>query len=253
MRMRAAIALLALAMTACIDFIAPDIPELGAPAVVEATIRLTDVGTSDVDVRLVPGLDEDGFRRHVPRDTVDVLGFPIGPDSVLRNGTRRYLGTWEFDRDGVARPATFRAPEVEGVVAPVPAIDWAGLRRLDADTLDVRRGEDLVLRIETYSEPLEPRPDIRQWFLRLEGDSTAFGVNADGPPPDTLVIPARWIPGGDELRVRLIFSQSVLLNPPPGDYLGLVTLDSRLHWTIRIRDAAIATSSARLAYPPGQR
>jgi hypothetical protein len=226
-----------LAAVGCVDFIQPELPELGAAAIIEATIRLTDRGTVEIDARLVPGLDEAGFRRGVRLDTIEVLGRRIGADSIARNGTRRYVEQWEAGREIVGEPITFHAPELSGVSATPPAVRWAGVRRADSDTVVLDRGSELRLLVAPGDGSLDPPPDIRQWFLRLDGDDGGFNIGADGPPPDTIFVPSRWIPAGDTVHVRLIFSQSVLLQQPPGDYVGLVTLDTRLFWTLLLRDA----------------
>lgn len=227
-------AALGMLVVCCIDFVEPDLPELGAPAVIEATIQLSDRGSAGISARLAPGLDETGRRRQVADESIEVLGRTLGPDSVLRNGTRSYAVTWVADPSVVAQPASFRAPVMRGVEAPPPGIEWTGIRRLDEDSLNLERGRDLELLIGRGPGVASPAPDIRQWFLSMKGDSSTFGISADGPPPDTILVPARWIPEGDRIEIRLIFSQSAFLQPPPGDYLGLVTLDTRLYWTLRL-------------------
>ncbi len=219
----------------CIDFVEPDLPDLGAPAVIEATIRLTDRGTVDVDARLVPGLGADGFRRELSGNALEVLGRALEPDSVQSNGTRRYLASWSTDPGVVGQTVSLRAPAVKAVTAPPPAMDWVAVERAGPDSLGLEAGQDLSLRVRVGSSPLQPKPAIRQWFLRLGGKDGAFNISADGPPPDTIFVPARWIPAGDSIEARLIFSQSVNLQDPPGDYLGLITLDTRLFWTVRVR------------------
>jgi hypothetical protein len=249
--LKRAVPVAALAVSGCVDFVAPDLPELGAPAVIEATIRLTDQGVAELDARLVPGLDIAGYRRPIPHDTIDVLGLRIAPDSTYRNGTRRYVERWAVDPAAVGLPARFLAPDVDGILATRPSIEWAGIRRIGADTIEPGPEGDVMLYVAMGEGGALPAPAIRQWFLRLEGDTSAFGISADGPPPDTIFVPARWIPEGETISIRLIFSQSAVLQPPPGDYLGLVTLDSRLFWTLRVRGAAFP--AARPATPASGR
>jgi hypothetical protein len=98
-------------------------------------------------------------------------------------------------------------------------------------------GGDLALVLESDLGTPEPAPGIRQWFLTIAGDSTTFRLGGDGLPPDTILVPARWIPPGDSLAVRLIFSQSASVTPPPGDYVGIFALDTRLFWTVRMDTA----------------
>jgi len=234
---RPVLPLLLLLAAGCIDFVEPELPDRGAPAAIEATIRIMDDGTAELDARLVPGLDSNGNRRAVERDIVDVLGRAVAPDTVLFDGTRRYVETWAVSPQVVGEPISFEAPRLGGVVAMPPAIEWSSVRRVDPDTIQVERGEDVVLALAQGS-PVSQAADIRQWFLRLEGDSSAFNISADGLPPDIIQVPARWIPAGAEIAVRLIQTQSAVVSHEPGDYLGLIVLDTRLHWTVRMLDAS---------------
>lgn len=230
-----------LAGSGCIDFVEPDIPELGAPATVQATLRLTDLGTAEVDVYLAPGLDSAGSQRSLTGTPLEALGRAHQADSIRRNGTRRYTKSWLTARDIVSEPILFRAPGIDRVAAAPPALEWVGVRRLGPDTLRLRPGEDLYLPIALGRGAGTPQPAIRQWFLRLSsasGAAGAFGLSADGTPPDTIYVPARWIPRTNELDVRLIFNQSSILRTPPGDYIGVVNVDVRLFWTVHIVGAA---------------
>jgi hypothetical protein len=128
----------------------------------------------------------------------------------------------------------FRAPLMRGVVASPPGFSWTGIERVGGDSVDLERGRDLELLVARGGGEGTPVPEIRQWFLSLKGDSSTFGLSADGAPPDTILVPARWIPDGDRIGIRLIFTQSAFLQPPPGDYLGIVTLDTRVYWTVRM-------------------
>jgi hypothetical protein len=231
--MRSAIVVSIVALTACVDFVEPDLPALGAPAVIQATIRLTDRGEAELEALLAPGLNEAGLRRAVTRDTVLVLGRPVTSDSIAHNGSRRYRALWPAPSTAVAEPVTFRAPTLGNLTARPPEVVWAGARRLGPDTLRVVSGQDLFLQVGPGAGSALPKPDVQQWFLRLEGDEGAFNISADGPPPDTIQVPARWIPAGDEVAVRLIYAQSAVIEDTPGDYVGLITLDIRLNWTVR--------------------
>jgi hypothetical protein len=238
-RLIAARLLLPLLLAGCIDFVEPDLPERGAPAVIQAAIRLTDLGDAQLEALLAPGLDRSGLRREVTRDTVIVLGRAVTPDSIARNGSRRYRDSWSAPAAVVAGPVTFRAPLLENLNAAPPELIWTGARRLGPDTIDIVRGQDLVLVVGPGAGSGLPSPDVQQWFLRLEGDDGAFNISADGPPPDTIQVPARWIPEGGQVATRLIYAQSAVFEDTPGDYVGLITLDIRLHWTVRVQAAGV--------------
>jgi len=223
-------------LAGCIDFVEPELPELGAPAVIQVTMRVTDRGEAEVEALLAPGLDRAGLQRTVLRDTLFVLGRAVVPDSIARNGSRRYRDAWQASAGAVAEPVTFRAPHLADLGASPPEVTWTGARRLGPDTLAVVRGGDVVLEVGGGAGTALPEPELQQWFLRLEGEEGAFNISADGPPPDTIQIPARWIPAGREVAARLIFAQSAVLEEGPGDYVGLITLDIRLHWTLPFVD-----------------
>lgn len=223
------------AAAGCIDFVEPDIAELGAPAVIDAVIRVDDRGNVSVEAELEPGLDAAGFRRAV-KGELTLTGRVIPLDVVLRGGAHRYVDSWLTTPDVAGRQVTLSAPTVESVGAPPPVIEWYGLQRAGPDTVDIATGEDLLLPLAlTEGEP-KPEPQIRQWFLNLSTESgSSFTVSANGPPPDTLYVPARWIPNSPVTEVRLIVQQSVVLREPPGDYIGRITLDTRLYWTLRLQ------------------
>jgi len=229
--------LLAPFLVGCVDFVEPDLADIGAPAVIEATIRITDRGVTELEALLAPGLDDAGLRRGVTRDTLFALGRAVVPDSVAHNGSRRYRSMWESSPDAVAEPVTFSGPFLAGPIASPPEVTWTGARRVGPDSIDVVRGEDVAFEIERGPGTVRPVPDVQQWFLRLEGDAGAFNVSADGEPPDSIRIPASWVPAGSEVAVQLIFAQSAVTVNMTGDYIGLIRLDIRLHWTLRMIDS----------------
>lgn len=229
-----------------IDFVEPDLPERGAPVVFEATLRVLDGSTIEVGARLAPGLDESGIRRTLQREAMRVLGAEIAPDSVLRNGTRVYLATLPVV--GIpADPITLEAPKVEDVGALPPVVRWFGLTRQGPDTVELAPGSDLILTVDSAAAAAVPPPDIRQWTLLLTGAGRAFfSVGSNGVPPDSIVVPARWIPQATDgvITARLTYQQSVQLRPAPGDYVALVLLDTRIQWTVRSRGGGASRGAA---------
>jgi len=221
-----------LLLPSCIDFIEPDLPDRGAPAVIQATLRLLDDSILQVDARLAPGFDEVGLGRRITRETLRVAGRDVPPDSVLRNGTHVYRT--DLDVAPLALGAiVFEAPVVRDVASP-PAARWFPVRRAGADSLELAIGEDLVLTTAPADGSPEPPPTIQQWTLSLVAGGARFTIAASGVPPDTIVIPARWLPGSPNgaILARLVYQQTADLRAPPGDYIGLITFDTRIGWTI---------------------
>jgi len=219
----------------CIDFVAPEIPGIfdrGSAAVLEARIVVTDSGWVNVDARLAPGLDFDGFQRPVSLPRLSVDDRALEPDSARPDGTLRYLSAWEAGPTVVLNPITLIAPEVDGLVAEPPTLEWFGPRRAGPDSIGINRGEELLLPVVMVDGTSRPEPSLRQWFLTLSSGDRSFRLSSDGNPPDPISIPPHWIPDGDLVEVRLIFSQSATLKDPPGDYLGVVTADTWLFWSV---------------------
>ncbi len=229
-------------LLACIDFVEPNIPDAGGPAILSATAVISDRGTVDVGAMLDPGLDHLGVRRQVPEAGLEAYNATIEPDRVQRDGRRFYEAGFEFDPAVDIQTVVFLAPVVPGIAAPRPGAHLFGIRRLGPDTLRLVSGADLLLAVTAEPGTTTPAPDIRQWFLNLGSATDEVRLGGNGPPPDTMIIPTRFIPMGDSLEVRLIYQQSVDVRGAPGDYIGLFVLDSRVFWTVRVEAGA----------PPGE-
>lgn len=241
--------LVALASTGCIDFVAPNIPGIedrGSAALFDARIAVSDSGAVRADARLRPGLDFDGLKRPVPNPRLYVLGQVLEPDTVLRDGTRNYVASWRADPGIQLDPITLTAPVIEGLETPPPTVEWYGLRRDGPDSIDLPGGEDLQLPVAEAEGEANPVPSIQQWFLTLEARGTRFRFGRDGVPESPIWIPSRWIPQGDTVQARLVYTQSAVVGTPEDDYVGVITADSRLSWTIRVgvtEDSGTSTRS----------
>lgn len=223
----------ALLVAGCIDFVEPDLPLRGAPAVIDATIRIFDTGRLEVSGTLAPGLDDGGLLRMLTRDSLHAAGFDVAASAVADNGSRTYALERDVSPDLVAGEIVFRAPGVEGVSAP-PAARWHAARRLDPDTLVISTAGDLHLHIDSSLGDFDPAVDIRQWFLTLDGGDDEFRLSANGPPPDTIIVPPRWLPAAPEgsIEARLTYFQSARIGDIDADYIALFTLDARLRWVL---------------------
>ena len=229
-----------LATTGCIEFVAPNIPGIedrGSAALFSAQVVVSDSGRVHADARLRPGLDFDGLERPVPDPRLRILGQVLEPNTVLRDGTRTYAASWEADPAIHLDPITVTAPLIEGLVTPPPAVRWYGLRRDGPDAIDLLRGEDLQLPIAEVEGDADPVPSIRQWFLTLESGESQFRFGSDGVPESPIWVPARWIPGGETVGVRLVYTQSGVVGTQADDYVGVVTANSLLYWTVRVAPA----------------
>ena len=172
---------LAAAAASCIDFVAPDLPALGAPAVFDASLRVRDGGSVQIEARLSPGLTEDGLRRRITRTSVRVLGRAVEPSAGGLDGRRIYFEEWRTTPDSVAGALTIEAPAIAGVGAP-PALRWPGIRKLDRDTVFLAPEADLVLHVHTPADA-DPQPLNTSWLLQLEGFESSFVIGARGAAP----------------------------------------------------------------------
>ncbi len=229
--------LVALASTGCIDFVAPNIPGIedrGSAALFDARITVSDSGNVRASAHLRPGLDFDGLNRLVPDPRLYVLLQVLEPDTVLRDGTRNYLASWQVEPGPQLAPITLTAPSIEGLKTPSPAIEWYGLDREGPGSIELPRGADLNLPVAEVEGGGNPMPSIRQWFLTIQSGGTRFRFGSDGVPENPIWIPWRWIPQGDTVHVRLVYTQSAVLGTQEDDYVGVITADNQLHWTVLV-------------------
>lgn len=224
---------LAAAAGACIDFVEPDLPFRGQPALFQGVLRVWDDGRVAADGSLTPGFDDDAVPRDVRRETLRALNRVVAPAAVAEDGRRTYMEQWTTTRDSVAGTLVFEAPLLAGG-APPPGFRWAGIGTPQGDTLTVAAGADLTLVVETGPVE-EPAPSTRQWLLSLSGSSGTLRIGADGVPPDTLLVPARFLPlpNAGFFAATLSYTRSLAV-AQPSEYTGIVTLDARIEWVVRV-------------------
>lgn len=231
------LALSALLLAGCVDFAEPVFPNAGAPAFVSVSASMFEQGSLFVNGRVQPGRDSTGLTR-VPADSsLLVAGEVIERDTVEARNTLVFSEGLQIGRERTREAVTIVTPPIHGILAAPPQVTWYGITKVGADTVSVLRGQDLVLLIEGNLGQPTPVPDVRQWFLDLNGPTGTFRVSGTGLPPDTLRIPPQWIPvsGPAGVSASLIFYQSATLRPAPGDYIGAFSLDARLQWQITVR------------------
>ncbi len=220
------------------EFLTPDLPESGAPAVFQANIYVDETGSFRLDGSLVPGLNADGFRRAVRNDTVRISTLSFPPNSIAGNGTRQYAQPAQIaDPASFTRPLLVRAPSLSDITAVPPVFQWYGLSRLDGDSIIIARGSELVLRVANQAARSEPAPQIRQWFLELASEETSFRLGGQGEPPDTIRVPSYWLPAAANGRISAYLTYYVAgsYRPVPGDYLVILGANIRLRWNIRLQ------------------
>jgi hypothetical protein len=229
-----------LAAAGCVEFTAPDIPDAGGPAIVALLVAVSDSGTVAVSGSVRPGRDVSGVLRAIPSDAVTVLGRTVEPVRIRDEDERTYSTNFSAAADVARGPVDVVAPAVEGVGTAPPSISFSGLVRLDPDTITLRRGDDLVLRTAPGPGASTPPPGLTQWFLQLgAADDAFFGLSGGGTVPETLVVPARYVPEvpGGLIGVRLIQIRTISFPPERGNYFGTVSVQIRLHWTVRVTES----------------
>jgi hypothetical protein len=227
-----------LVVSGCFDFVEPDLPEAGAPAVLQTSLSLNETGQLQAGALLAPALTLDGLRRAVLVDTLRVSSVAITPDSVRPNGTREYrLSTIVQDPIGFTRPLRIKSPTVADVRAASPIIEWFALQRADPDTVIFGAGQDLLLNLIVEPGESRPAPDQRTWSLELVTDSGTFRIGAQGRPPATLRVPAYWVPpsGNGRVTAYLSYLLTGTYRPAPGDYLHTLSVNLRIRWNIRLQ------------------
>lgn len=228
--------LAALILGGCIDFVEPELSERGAPAVTRLVVVVSDSGRLALTGESTPGFDDAGFLRGYREHTAAVGPWTFPADDVSDAGGLHWSAGRQVEPGTTFAALALRPPAVEGLGGP-PTVVWAGAERAGPDTLRLDPDGGLRLPIRVAGPPAGGvRPDVRQWFLTLTGDSGAFRLSADGPPPDTLNIPARFLPAfEDGLAARLVYQQSGEARGVDR-YVGQFTLDVRLHWRVQRRE-----------------
>jgi hypothetical protein len=221
-------------LSACLDFVEPEIPHAGAPATLNVSLLVSNERTASLTARLEAGFDGVGLPRRVLDETLRLSGQPLHPAHRLEDGALLYEATLAVTPADVLGPITVVPPSVTGTTPP-PAPTWLGVRRIGPDTLQLSAGADLVLDLEVA---VGGTAVIRQWFLELVGsEGSAIRLSADGPPPERLVVPAIWVPApaaDGAITATLTYIQSETRAGPAADYVVSAALQIRLSWVVRI-------------------
>jgi hypothetical protein len=217
----------------CWDFVEPDLAAENGAGALLLTASVDPSGNVQASATLSPGLDPDGFRRRVLVDTVRVLSFATGSDTVLPNGNHIYSLSEKTSPSAFERGFTVSGPVLEGV-SFVPTARWYVPRKADPDTVRVARGSDLILHMVQDTVTSVPAAN-EQWLIELIGRSQRFQISATGKPPASLRIPAEWIPVPFDSAVSVSFSsfQNTQILAP--DYRGFMSFSAFANWTVIVR------------------
>ena len=222
------------ALVGCFEFEEPDLPEAGAPAILQAAIHVDDAAQLHFTATLAPALTLEGLQREIPNDTIVVNGLRTVPIEYKRNGTREY-DFRSAQPDANTRPLSIVPPRIEAVQAPPPVVQWPTIQRLDGDSILLPAGRELLLRLRRVGTEV-PAPQTRSWALDLVSAESNFRIGGGGAPPDSIRIPPQFIPAAQNGRISavLTYFQSGVYRPAPGDYLMNLTADVRVRWLIRL-------------------
>ena len=234
MKYRPALLVLSVFVSACFDFIEPDLADENGAALLNINATQVEDGIVDIEALFSPGIDADGFRRRVQNDTLRVFGLVIPPSSERASGTLVYNVDATMAEITTFHPFTVVAPRVAGVAA-LPEVVWQGFRKLGADTIVIRRGEDLTLAVETDPDIPRPARPNQQWLLQIAGGNDSFLIGGNGLPPLSIRIPVAWIPERPDsiLSATLTSSQSGVVRVP--NYRAAINYSAIVQWTVIIR------------------
>ncbi|HEX9109256.1 MAG TPA: hypothetical protein VF832_18545, partial [Longimicrobiales bacterium] len=184
------------------------------------------------DAHLEPGRAPSHEFRTVPNDTLVVNGKGFAPTTVHVDQARDYSGAVALPAP--VGPITITPPAVAGITGLVPAVQWFGIRKLDADTLLLPAGSDLHLHVDPTLRRGLPTPSGLQWFLQLFAGGHVIQIGADGLPPADLHVPVEFVPADSlgTISASLLLLYSGQLNAAGGQYLVNAQFDQHLGWTV---------------------
>jgi hypothetical protein len=226
-------ACLCVSVSACWDFVEPELPVEAGVSVLQVSALLEDNGRVQISGLLAPGIDEDGFRRRILNDTLGVFDIRFPPTGSRSSGSREYVRIDTIGSDAFTRPFTVEPPQLANVTAP-PVVQWYGARKLDPDTITIARGSDLVLRLDMAAGTSTPPPGTYFWSLNLSGAGENFQLGGTGAPPAELRVPAVFLPDSSgEVRATLLSTQASVIRAP--NFRGNYTFTVRSTWLILVQ------------------
>lgn len=227
-----------------LDFTGPPTRE---PAVFAVSLVLEDVPPSarfTVGGRLVPGRDANGRLRAVQDSIALIWGTPIEPVADSMTAGWIYDTSWTADPGEIPGAALcVQPPSVVGVDIPNDPICISATWRAGASQFAMSRGSELRLELVGPQSSQSTDLTFERWaILVTAGDTTLVTVLANGPPPQTVLIPGDWLaaaPAGD-LEAEMLIDRSLTSGSNDyadyDDYVVHVGVQTTLHWIVTLVD-----------------
>jgi hypothetical protein len=216
-------------------------PPTAQPAVFAVSLVLEDIPPSarfTVGGRLTPGRDANGQLRVVQDSIALIWGTPIEPVADSMTPGWIYDTSWTADPGGISAGALcVQPPSVVGVDVPDDPICTSQTWRAGAGEFAVSRGSEL--RFELVGPGSSQSTDVtwERWAVQITaGDTFLVTVLANGPPPQTVMIPGDWLaaaPAGD-LEAEMLIDGS--LTSDSNDYVVHVGVRTTLRWIVTLVD-----------------
>jgi hypothetical protein len=228
----------------CLDFETVTAPvQQPRPALVSVFAAVRPEGDGSralfVSISIHPGWDAQGARA-VVNDTLRVGGRVVLPERNAPGGGLEYRSHGPV---GGADAIRIELPRIERVTNLPPSVTWSIAARVGPDTLRLRLGEDLLLRV---AAPAVARPDgaVGGWNLSIQGDGGAVGVQRFGPVPESIVVPASLLAAGDgagrgtTLAVTLATFETHQFRSPSNDLEFAAQFRDDIRWTVERTEGA---------------
>ena len=224
------------ALTACgLEFIGPE-----SPAQVIASVRLFqgDSVTVSISARLEPGFGLDDRPRTVAVDTIQIMGFSLGPWTMNHEGTRLYETEAVVNPDSLGEPSVaLPPPTIQGLTPPdTPSLNLT--TRTDPFNLGVSNGADIPLNVVPPNPDSTDRIRWRLSVLVAEGPTPGVVLTLDGngPPPAQVTVPGSVSanPAIAALEILLTVSSVAQRRNGTNDYMVTLEAQSIISWAVTL-------------------
>lgn len=231
-------------LAACIDFVDVTEPTRDASgSMLRVSVEVHPHGPSgntiSVNGELYLGMDAQGQRLQLASDTLWIMGVPLRPVAGGYPHVLDYRGVLPASGRQLNMGATVLPPPLHGVAAH-PEIRWYAPGRADPDTIFLRRGGDLHLRLVV--PPTSTKWE--SWSFNLDSQEGQVSSFRAGPLPATISVPATFVPHASGGLLRAAVNHNAFwgddvarTSPPPnGAYIVEVNVRTRMQWIVRVID-----------------